>query len=73
MCNFTCIVVSRLGILYCEELITIAINYKTHSNLSIVIPNELKEELQALAKEDRRSMSAQVVYIIEQYLKERAD
>ena len=50
-----------------------AINYKTHSNLSIVIPNELKEELQALAKEDRRSMSAQVVYIIEQYLKERAD
>lgn len=50
-----------------------AINYKTHSNLSIVIPNELKEKLQELAKEERRSMSAQVVYIIEQYLEERAD
>lgn len=48
-----------------------AINYETHSNLSIILPNELKAKLKELADKDRRSMSAEIVYILEQYLKEQ--
>ncbi len=41
-----------------------------NERLSVLIPSELKQEFEALSKVERRSMSAQVVLLIEQAVKE---
>jgi metal-responsive CopG/Arc/MetJ family transcriptional regulator len=41
--------------------------------LSVLIPSELKQEFEALCKLERRSMSAQVVLLIEQAVQEAKD
>lgn len=47
-----------------------AIDTNKNTMVNVIMPHELKAEIQELAKTDRRSMSAQIVYIVEQYLKE---
>ncbi len=41
-----------------------------NERLSVLVPSELKQEFEALCKVERRSMSAQVVLLIEQAVKE---
>uniref|UniRef100_A0A832M4J1 CopG-like ribbon-helix-helix domain-containing protein n=1 Tax=Oscillatoriales cyanobacterium SpSt-402 TaxID=2282168 RepID=A0A832M4J1_9CYAN len=40
-----------------------------NERLSVLIPSELKQEFEALCKVERRSMSAQVVLLIEEAVK----
>ena len=47
-----------------------AINYETHSNVSVVITKELKEQIKEIADKDKRSMSAEIAYILEKYIRE---
>ena len=47
------------------------INNDTHTMIGVVMPHELKEKLKALAEKDHRSMSAEIVYILERYLEEQ--
>lgn len=48
-----------------------ALNPDTHDRLVVVISHELKDKLRQLADKDRRSMSAEIVYILERYLEEQ--
>lgn len=41
-----------------------------NERLSVLIPSDLKQEFEALCKVERRSMSAQVVLLIEEAVKE---
>jgi hypothetical protein len=41
-----------------------------NERISVLVPPELKAEFEALCKTERRSMSAQVVILIEQAVKE---
>lgn len=41
-----------------------------NERISVLVPPELKQEFEALCKVERRSMSAQVVILIEQAVKE---
>ena len=50
-----------------------AIDSDKKTMINVIMSHELKATIQRVAKEDAVPMSAQVVYIIEQYLKERAD
>jgi len=45
------------------------INKLTKTMKSVIFDNELFEKINAMAKENKRSFSAQVVYMLEQYLK----
>jgi hypothetical protein len=45
-------------------------NPDTHSMIGVVVPNEIKEQVKKLAESEKRSMSAQIAYLLEQYLKE---
>jgi hypothetical protein len=47
------------------------IDKETQSMKSIVVTKELEKVIQALADENKRSFSAQVLYMCEQYLKDK--
>ena len=47
------------------------INKKTQVNASVVLEKKTYEELRKVAKAEKRSVSAQIGYIIERFLKEK--
>lgn len=48
------------------------INLETHASVSVNMPKELYEQLKLLAKKSRRSVSAEICYLVEQALEEQA-
>jgi len=44
------------------------INCDTHASVSVNMPKELYEQLKALAKKEKRSVSAEICYIVEREL-----
>lgn len=48
-------------------------NPQTHTMVNVVMTHEMKELLKVLADKDHRSMSAEIVYILEKYLKENKE
>ena len=46
-----------------------AINKDTHTARNVIFPNDLDKIVVRLAKENHRSISSQIVYIVEQQLK----
>ena len=47
-----------------------ALNKETSVNASVVIEKELYKKLKQIAKDENRSISAQINYIIKKYIKE---
>lgn len=45
-----------------------AINNETHINTSVILTREIHQKLKELAKKNKRSMSAQIAFIVEEYL-----
>lgn len=48
-----------------------ALNKDTQVSASVVLEKDVYAKIQKLAKENKRSASAQMAYIIETYLKEK--
>lgn len=48
-----------------------ALNKDTQISASVVIDKKVYEQIKALAKDNKRSASAQMAYILEQYLKDK--
>lgn len=48
-----------------------SIDKETQVSASVVLEKEVYEKIKKMAKESKRSASAQMAYIIEQYLKEK--
>ena len=44
------------------------INYETHASVSVNMPKELYEQLKELSKKNKRSVSAQICYMVEKEL-----
>lgn len=44
------------------------INKETHVSASTILTKEMYEKIKALAKKNKRSISSQIAYILEQYI-----
>lgn len=47
-----------------------AINNETHISKTVILPREIAEQVERLAKENDRSLSSQIVFMVKQQLKE---
>lgn len=61
--------VSNYYILLIKEVVILAINKDTQVSASVVIDKVIYEQIKALAKENKRSASSQMAYMLEQYIK----
>jgi hypothetical protein len=48
----------------------VALNRDTHTSQTAILPNDVNKVVVQLAKDNERSVSAQIVYMLKQQLKE---